>query len=209
MNWRMLLVLTFALGILIPFAGCTSDDDDDPPPPPPPEFGPSMIAVGDNGNILVSGNTSTWTVITATGSLATLDLDEVVMVPGHASRRLVTFGDDSSLTVDAEIWFSDDGGTTWTEAIITELTGVRAASDYDIVDIHFVNALDGYALGTNGLVLMTVDAGTNWTEMNVWSDPGLTTNPGDVELNLGVPTGTNPVQGTAITQGQGATPLVD
>jgi hypothetical protein len=69
-----------------------------------------------------------------------------------------------------------------------------------------VNELDGYAIGNDNILLMTVDAGTNWTEMNMFSDGTTGT---DVELNCGTITGSAPDQGATVTGGtSGATGVV-
>jgi hypothetical protein len=62
-----------------------------------------------------------------------------------------------------------------------------------------VNELDGYAIGNDNILLMTVDAGTNWTEMNMFSDGTTGT---DVEIDLSYSGTIPPVQGTLITQTQ-------
>jgi hypothetical protein len=199
---KKLMVFAVLAALVIPFVGC-SEDDDDPPPPAP--FGPSVIAVGDDGTIVTSGDCQNWTEQTAPTGMDVLDLIKVVRIPNHALRRLVTFGDDSATSEDSEIWYSDDGGVNWLEATITELTGVRASTYFRIWDMHFINALEGIAVGSDGLVLFTQDAGENWAELNTWSDTSLTTNPGDQELSWWTVTpGTsgNPIAGTTITQDQ-------
>jgi photosystem II stability/assembly factor-like uncharacterized protein len=180
--------------------GCSSEEDDDPVPPPA-AFGPSLIAVGDNGNILTSGDATSWTLVTPPAGMAALDLLEVVRIPNHASRRLVTYGrDDAAGTNRSQIWYSDDGGTTWLQGTITvALPAYPAGSGYRINDMAFVNELDGYAIGDSNLMLRTVDAGLTWTEMNTfWAAPGAVGT--CVEINIGTVTGTDPVQGTLVTQ---------
>lgn len=199
--YKYLLMFALIAALMVPI-GCSSEDDDDDPAPAP-AFGPNLIAVGDDGEILTSGDTQTWTLVTTTGNLATLDMVEVVRVPGHANRRLVTYGDDSATTADSEIWYSDDGGSTWTAATITESAGYWTTYTFDINDMHFMNALEGIAVGTAGLVLFTADAGATWTELNTWSDSGGTVTA--VELGINTITGTSgdPIQGTTISQDQG------
>lgn len=207
---KKLLLFALIAALIIPFVGCSDDDDDDPPPPPPP-FGPSLIAVGDDGVITMSGDALVWTQVTAPTGLDVLDLVKVVRV---APGRLVTFGNDSATSEDSEIWYSTNNGSTWLEATITEQTGVRTATYFVITDIAFANALEGIAVGTDGLVLFTLDGGENWTEtLNTWSDTGLTVNPGDQEISWNTVTpGTsgNPVQGTTLTHDQNSgTPGTD
>jgi hypothetical protein len=196
---KNLLWLLVAAAFVMPL-GCSSEEDEDTPPPPA-AFGPSLIAVGQNGNILTSPDSLNWTKITATGTLASLDLVKVVRVPNHANRRLVTFGrDDGAATNNAEIWYSDNGGSTWTQGTITLSTATGAhGTGWSIVDMIFVNELDGYAIGNDNIIIRTVNAGGAWTEMNTWNDGTVAAGP--VEINLSYGGATPPSQGTTISQG--------
>lgn len=198
---KNLLWLLVAAALVVPL-GCSSEDEESTPPPPAP-FGPSLIAVGDNGNILTSGDATAWTLVTPPSGMTTLELVKVVRVPNHASRRLVTFGRDDALSTNrSTIWFSDDGGSTWTQGPITvSATAYPAGSGYRLYDMAFVNELDGFAIGDPNLMLRTVDAGATWTEMNTfWATPGAVGT--CIELNLSTVSGTvDPVQGTTVTQG--------
>jgi hypothetical protein len=193
---RNALFVTLVLAVAV---GCSSKKDD--PVVTPPPFGPSLIAVGDDGNVLTSGDALNWALITVPAGMQALDLGKVVRVPNHANRRLVTFGFDTGQTLaPAEIWYSDDSGNNWTKAVITVSTVTGAHIAYwSLSDMIFVNALDGYAVGNDNVILRTVDAGANWTEMNMWNDG--TTNT-DVELDLSYSGTIPPVQGTVITQTQ-------
>lgn len=53
------------------------------------------------------------------------------------------------------IVYSDDGGTTWTQA---EKVPVRST----LVDIFFINAEQGWAVGHEGIILHTADGGKTW-----------------------------------------------
>jgi len=204
--YKHLLLMLALAGLLIPFAGCTSEDDDDPAPAP--AFGPSLIAVGDDGNVLVSGDALSWTKVDASASIGIeVDLVEVLRIPGHASRRLVTFGDDDGASDNSVIFYSDDGGSTWTEATINLTNGYWTTTTYAVIsDMHFVNELEGIAVGSEGLILFTQDAGETWDELNNWSTDAGGGTVSYVEMSISsisLDTGdTNPVQGTTITQDQ-------
>lgn len=65
-----------------------------------------------------------------------------------AGKRIIAVGDRG------HILLSDDNGVTWTQAkvpVSVMLTGV-----------HFANNQEGWAVGHNGVVLYTSDAGTTW-----------------------------------------------
>lgn len=197
---KKLFGLLLVAALVVPL-GCSSEDDDDTPAPA--AFGPSLVAVGDNGNILVSGDCLNWTLITGTGTLTTLDIKKVRRIPNHASRRLVLTGIIDAGTTPSEFWYSDDGGSTWTKSTVT-VTAAAYPTDWEIVDFMFVNELDGYAVGLDNLILKTVDAGANWTEMNnFYATPGAVGT--CVEINMGTVGGTAlPTQGTLVTQTQTA-----
>jgi photosystem II stability/assembly factor-like uncharacterized protein len=63
------------------------------------------------------------------------------------------------VTTGGYIFFSDDGGETWTaqsEATITT---------EDLNEVHFVDENNGMAVGDAGKVLKTSDGGTTWAEV--------------------------------------------
>lgn len=60
------------------------------------------------------------------------------------------------------IWFSDDWGLTW----VTQDAGV-ASGGVALNAIHFINEFVGYAIGTAGAVVKTVDGGGTWAAATV------------------------------------------
>jgi hypothetical protein len=60
-----------------------------------------------------------------------------------------------AVTDKGGIAFSDDGGATWTQQGL----GVTIA---DLDGVKFANASVGYAVGTSGVVLKTIDGGATW-----------------------------------------------
>lgn len=173
---KNLLWLLVAAALVVPL-GCSSEDDDDTPPPPAP-WGPSGIAVGDNGLMMIGSLGGTWTQVTpaTTTIAATADLVKVVKVPGHASGRMVAIANrNDTLDSNAEIWYNDGGGNgAWTKATFgtsdANLDAVHVAGstydDWDLTDIMFLNSTEGYAVGTNYIILYTNDAGATWTDLN-------------------------------------------
>lgn len=182
---KNLLWLLVVAAFVMPL-GCSSEDDDDTPPPPAP-WGPNAIAVGDDGLIMTGSLGGTWTqVAPATSTIAaTADLVKVVKVPGHSSGRLVAIADRTdTLDSNAEIWWNDAGGNgAWTKATFgtsdANLDAVHVAGstydDWNLTDIMFLNSTEGYAVGTNYIILYTNDAGTTWTDLNDFHPTGAPT----------------------------------
>lgn len=61
------------------------------------------------------------------------------------------------VTNDGYIYFSADGGLTWT----AQEAGVLAATGWN--EIQFISAEYGWAVGDNNEIAYTADGGTNWT----------------------------------------------
>src|SRR4029453_7009044 len=53
------------------------------------------------------------------------------------------------------VLFSDDGGKSWQQAAVPVSS--------DLVAVSFPNATTGWAVGHDGVVLRSTDAGTSWT----------------------------------------------
>lgn len=189
MNWKLLLVLFCAMGMLVPFAGCTSDDDDDPVVVVV-NFGPSAIAVGittgGSSIIMTSNDFLNWNE--QTGSGITVGIEKVVVVPNSSPQRLVAVVDGATGEYD-QIWYNDNGGSgAWTQAWYgTSLadesyldpehqsTGTTY-DDWDIQDMVFLNSTTGYAIGNDDyLLLWTYDAGATWHDLNVYQPSGAAT----------------------------------
>lgn len=66
----------------------------------------------------------------------------------RAGDRLVAVG------VRGYILFSDDGGSTWRQAVVPVSS--------DLLAVHFPTAKDGWVVGHDGVVLHTADGGLNW-----------------------------------------------
>ena len=149
---KKLLLFALIAALIFPFVGC-SDDDDDDPPPDDPSFGPSTIAVGENGAggtpiIFVTGDMLTWSAETTHGITAD-GLTKVVKVP--TTNRLVVIVDIDSTTGHDTIYYNDNGGTgTWLAASFDDTgtedrldpehrdVGATAGyNDWDLYDIYF------------------------------------------------------------------------
>ncbi len=59
-----------------------------------------------------------------------------------------------STHISSNIYMTSDGGENWVQSV--------NAGDYSISDFHFVDNLNGWAVG-NGDILYTSDGGLNWT----------------------------------------------
>jgi photosystem II stability/assembly factor-like uncharacterized protein len=109
------------------------------------QVGKKLIAVGERGHVLLSGNQGTeWTqarVPTRSGLNAVFTTDdERIWAVGH----------------DAVIVHSGDGGKTWKRQFYApEL-------EMPLFDVWFENARHGLAVGAYGLVLETFDGGGSW-----------------------------------------------
>ena len=66
-----------------------------------------------------------------------------------AGERLVSVGERG------HVLLSDDGGASWQQA--------RVPTRQMLTAVHFVSPQQGWAVGHDGLVLVTEDAGENWT----------------------------------------------
>lgn len=62
------------------------------------------------------------------------------------------------VTDDGNVFFSSDGGLTWTDQGASSASGGNA-----LQAIHFVNAFIGYAVGASDTVITTENGGDTWT----------------------------------------------
>ena len=102
------------------------------------------VVVGDRGHVLVSESRSEWRQVpvpTRTMLTAVTAVDNAVWAVGH----------------DQVIINSADGGLTWT------LQNSNAAADGPLLDVLFLDAQRGFAIGAYGQLLTTIDAGAIWT----------------------------------------------
>ena len=101
------------------------------------------VVVGDRGHILVSESRSEW---------------RQVPVPTRSMLTAVTAVDNTLWAVghDQVIVYSNDGGLTWT------LQHHDTMADGPLLDVLFLDAERGYAIGAYGQFLSTSDAGATW-----------------------------------------------
>jgi photosystem II stability/assembly factor-like uncharacterized protein len=102
------------------------------------------VVVGDRGHVLVSESRSEWRQVqvpTRTMLTAVFALDNNVWAVGH----------------DQVIINSTDGGLTWTRQHADTL------SEGPLLDVLFLDAQRGFAVGAYGQFLSTTDGGANWT----------------------------------------------
>jgi len=68
------------------------------------------------------------------------------------------------VTTEGYIFFSDDGGATWT----TQTAG--SVTTEDLHEVHFADVENGMAVGGAGMVLKTGDGGVTWSSVEVITD---------------------------------------
>ncbi|HWS26139.1 MAG TPA: YCF48-related protein, partial [Xanthomonadales bacterium] len=103
------------------------------------------VVVGDRGHILVSESRSEWRQVpvpTRTMLTAVTAVDNAVWAVGH----------------DQVVIYSADGGLTWT------LQHSSTTADGPLLDVLFLDAQRGIAIGAYGQYLSTTDSGASWTE---------------------------------------------
>jgi photosystem II stability/assembly factor-like uncharacterized protein len=102
------------------------------------------IAVGERGHVLLSESRTDWRqVVTPTQSLLTAvhAVGNNAWAVGH----------------DQVILHSSDGGLSW------ELQNHDVESDGPLLDVHFLDAQQGFAIGAYGQFLATSNGGADWT----------------------------------------------
>jgi photosystem II stability/assembly factor-like uncharacterized protein len=108
--------------------------------------GGGFVAVGERGHVVVSPDGKDWKQAEVVPTRSTLTSITV------SGGRLWAAGHDSVILT------SGDGGLNWT----------RQYFDPDrqqpIMDVHFLDATHGLAIGAYGLALFTTDGGFNWQE---------------------------------------------
>lgn len=122
--------------------------------------GDRIIAVGERGNILLSSDGKSWTQ---------------AQVPTRATLTAIAVNGDHAWAAghDGVILRSDDRGETWTLQRSDPLDGSIAPFQRDprqgspLLDILFVDAQRGYAVGAYNLMLETKDGGTSWTRVSL------------------------------------------
>lgn len=111
-----------------------------------------LVAVGERGHIVMSNDGQEWTQAESVPTRSTLT---AVAVSGN---DLWAAGHDTT------ILHSDDGGRNWT------LQHYDPDRRQPIMDLHFVDADLGYAIGAYGLMMFTEDGGETWDETVVSID---------------------------------------
>jgi photosystem II stability/assembly factor-like uncharacterized protein len=89
-------------------------------------------------------------VLDAPAQKSALAAQRILNGAALAGNRVVVVGQRG------HILYSDDRGSTWTQAIVPV--------SVDLVAVHFPSAQKGWAVGHSGVVLATVDAGATWVK---------------------------------------------
>ena len=117
--------------------------------------GNTLVAVGERGHIIVSGNGDTWRSIDS-GVTSTL-------------TAIYLFDENHGWAVghDAVILKTTDGGSHWRRVYFAP------EEETPLLDVWFENDQHGIAIGAYGLYLTTSDGGNTWhrEEMNIVDEP--------------------------------------
>ncbi|MGH7724756.1 MAG: YCF48-related protein [Candidatus Eiseniibacteriota bacterium] len=163
---RLPLFAVALAGVLAALNGC--GDDDNPGPGPAPTY--SSIVITDGPDTLLIGQTGqfTFTVLDTAGQpVASPQVafnstpTGVVTIDGTGSVRGLSEG---TATVRAT-----GGGVTSDSVLVTVFPGYgwvnQSDLNFTLLDLHgvwFVDSREGWAVGDQGVVLHTTDAGTTW-----------------------------------------------
>lgn len=118
-------------------------------------FGSSTTgyAVGDGGSILKSTDSGdNWTEITLTGGIASRQYNDVYFFDANVGVAVGGWLSNDSIST---IIRTTDGGNNW--SVISDNLGSMLNS------VHFYNAQEGYAVGNDGLIWYSNDAGQTWS----------------------------------------------
>lgn len=115
-----------------------------------------FFAAGERGHVVVSEDGKAWTqaaIPTRATLTALATFDGVLWAAGH----------------DGVIVHSTDGGQTWTRrrASPWSLDVVDPSEGVPIMDLLFVDGLNGFAIGAYSLMLVTTDGGVTWEPRQV------------------------------------------
>lgn len=108
--------------------------------------GNRFVAVGERGHVIYSDDGETWT--------------QADVVPTRSTLTTVFSNNDRLWAAghDTVIITSGDGGKSWS------LQFFDPERQQAVMDIHFVNAQSGVAMGSYGLYLLTDDGGKTWED---------------------------------------------
>jgi len=120
-------------------------------------FRDGAIAVGERGHILLSDDQRSWR--------------QADVVPTRSALTAVTSYGDQLWAVghDAVILHSTDNGVTWQHQIAPE-NSFFPDFRQPLLDVLFISASDGFALGAYGYLLRTRNGGQTWQEERLNED---------------------------------------
>ncbi len=105
----------------------------------------SYITVGERGHVLRSDDGQTWT------QAEKVPVNSTLTRATSADRRLWAVGHDSAIIS------SMDGGNTWF------IQHYDPSAEEPLLDVLFLDANTGFAVGAYGRLMSTTDGGQNWT----------------------------------------------
>lgn len=115
------------------------------------------IAVGERGHIFTSASRRDW--------------EQVANVPTRSNLTAVDAIDNFAWAVghDGVILHSSDGGLTWARQRVSPWNpdDDNIRNGVPLLDVMFVSATEGFAVGAYALLLHTVDGGKNWERVAI------------------------------------------
>ena len=110
-------------------------------------------AVGDAGSVLKSTDAgNNWNELTLTGGIASRQYNDVFFFDANVGVAVGGWLSNDSIST---IIKTTDGGANW--SVIMDNVGSMFNS------VHFYNSLEGYAVGNDGLIWYSNDAGSTWS----------------------------------------------
>lgn len=120
------------------------------------------ITVGAYGKVLkTTDGGNIWNPVTIPGSVVQRNFNSVFFV--DALNGFIAGGRQNNDSIST-ILKTTDGGNTWTVS--------KDVQGYWLRSIHFPSADIGYAVGDNGLLLKTIDAGATWVTKSIPGSAG-------------------------------------
>ena len=108
----------------------------------------NMLAVGDNGTLLLSDGAAPWII------------DEIFTSLDLKAVQVISAAEAVVVNQEGRTYITADGGSTWTAAV------EKPADLTSAEDVHFTSPLDGWVIGQgfgSGALYHTMDGGVSWS----------------------------------------------
>jgi photosystem II stability/assembly factor-like uncharacterized protein len=116
------------------------------------QVGQRFVAVGERGHILLSDKQKSWQQVNAVPTRSTLT------AVAASGERVLAVGHDGIILL------SKDAGLHWTRQRVTPFDSQTNSqhNGVPLLDVIFINAQEGFAIGAYALFLQTTDGGETW-----------------------------------------------